>query len=100
MKLYFTISYFVFVLAIVANAVTLSITDRAVQGYQATAHYQKLFQSGFHPRPSSRQIPAKSAIGMAELLKLVESAQKAAEKRRRIEKMFKRMIQITNEYKN
>ena len=104
MKLYSAITTILFVLATVTNAVTSPITEMALREYQAKALHQsarnKLIKSGRHRRTNTRHIAPGSAISFADLFKQLEMARKAAEKQRKIEKLFSKMLQITNGYRN
>ena len=104
MKLYSTTTLALSVLATVTNAVTSPITEMALREYQANARHQfarqKLFKSGHHRATGTGRIQPGSAMSFADLFEHLEMAQKAAEKRRKMEKLFEQMLQITNGYKN
>ena len=104
MKLYSTITLVLSALATVTNAVTSPITEMALREYQANTRHQvlrqKLFKSGRHRVTGNRHIEAGSAMTFADLFKHLETARKTVEKRRKMETMFNRMLQITNRYKN
>ena len=104
MKLYSGITFILFVMATVTNAVTSPITEMALREYQANALHQavrhRLLASSCHRSTGIRRVAAGSAISFADLFKHLETARKAAEKRRKREKLFSKMLQITNGYKN
>ena len=92
-------------LATVAKGATSTMTEMALREYQANSRLQsarqKMLKSSYRRRPSTaRRIPAGSAMSLNELLELIASAQKAADKRRRQLKMYSKMLEITNSYKN
>ena len=104
MKLYSTITLALSVLTPVTDAVTSPITEMALREYQANVRHrsvrQKLLKSGHHRATGNRRIQAGSAMSFADLFKNLETARKAANKRRKMEKLFRQMVQITNGYKN
>ena len=102
MMLYSVIILILFVLTAVTNAITSTITEMELRAYQENAHYQsvrqKLFKSGRHRTTQKQNIEAGSAVTFAELFEQIEKAQKIVQKQRQMEKLFNKMLQITNRY--
>ena len=100
MKVNSAITYTLLVLLSVANAVYIPITDNALQEHQTKSARQKLDKSGIRRSRPNPRIVAGSAISFSALFKHLETAHKAADKRRRQLITFTKMLEITNGYKN
>ena len=104
MNLLSTLTFFIFVLATVANAVTSPITEMALREYQANRQHQaarqKLYKAGRHRPTGTRHMQPGSAMSFTDLFKHLETARKTAHKRRKMENIFNQMLQITNGYRN
>lgn len=100
MKLYSTITTVLMVLAKETNAVTSPVTEMALREFQYQSARAKIGRPGYHRRNTGRHIAPGSAITFADLFKHLEMARKVADNKRKMEKMFQKMIKITNGYKN
>ena len=104
MNLYSFFILILFVSVSLTSAVTSPITEMGLRAYHANVQYQtarqKLFKAGYHRPTQSHRMKEGSALSFANLLKQIKQAQKIVAKRRKMEKLFNKMVQITNEYKS